>query len=424
MAKMTTAVATGGRRRSLLASAIAEVSRTTVRTALRRAPAVSVVEIGPNAPTAPAREAGRVVLEVRSRRAYGAVLREGSVGLARAYAEGWWESEDLVRLLRELARALPSRLGTLARARSLLSAARTRLGDGARTRNGGGAGRAGIEAHYDLGEEFFSLFLDPTLTYSSAYFEDRERSLGEASVAKLDRLCRKIRIGPCDRVLEIGTGWGSFALHAASRYGCQVVTTTISPRQKAYAEQKVKEAHLEDRVTVLGEDFRDLAGSYDKLVSIEMIEAVGWRNLDQYFSTCAKLLTPDGLMALQAIVIDDRLYESSKKTAEFIRSVIFPGSSIPSINSITTSLTRASDLRLVDLEDLGADYAETLHRWREQFRSRVEHIESLGFDERFVRMWDLYLAYCEAGFRERRISDVQLVLAKPGWQPALGERIR
>jgi cyclopropane-fatty-acyl-phospholipid synthase len=252
------------------------------------------------------------------------------------------------------------------------------------------------------------------MTYSCAVFERPDMTLGEASVAKLDRICAKLALGPGDHVLEIGGGWGGFAVHAAARYGCRVTTTTISAEQHAHALAAVREAGLEDRVTVLQQDYRDLRGSYDKLVSIEMIEAVGWEHLDTFFRVCAERLEPDGAMLLQAIVTSDRVYRVERASVGFVNRFIFPGGTLPSLAAIERSLARASDLRVVQLEDLTPHYARTLHHWRLRFLAAWDELRALGYDERFRRMWELYLAYCEAGFLERRIGDVQLLLAKPG----------
>jgi cyclopropane-fatty-acyl-phospholipid synthase len=273
--------------------------------------------------------------------------------------------------------------------------------------------RRRIEAHYDLGNELFALFLDRTMMYSCAVFERPEATLEEASLAKLERICEKLELGPEDHLLEIGTGWGGLAVHAAAEYGCRVTTTTISREQHAYACERVREQGLEDRVTVLLEDYRELTGSYDKLVSVEMIEAVGWQDFPTYFRRCSELLKDDGAMLLQAITIEDRAYEVEKAGRSFINTYIFPGGCLPSMEVISRSLARMTDLREVDLEDITAHYATTLEHWRERFTAAGSALSELGYDERFRRLWELYLSYCEGGFRERRIQDVQLLLAKP-----------
>jgi cyclopropane-fatty-acyl-phospholipid synthase len=353
----------------------------------------------------------RAVLQVRSPRFYRQLLR-GSVGLCESYMDGLWDCDDLVTLTRIAA----LNVGSLDRLRRVLAPVLIPVQRWARwlARNTPGRSRRRIAAHYDLGNELFALFLDPTMMYSCAVFETPQTTLEQASLAKLDRVCAKLELRPEDHVLEIGTGWGGFALYAAGRYGCRVTTTTISREQHAFALERVREAGLEDRVTVLLEDYRDLHGSYDKLVSIEMIEAVGWQYFGTFFRRCAELVTDDGAMLLQAIVIEDRAYEVEKGGRSFINTYIFPGGCLPSMEVISRSLARVTDFRQVHLEDITAHYATTLERWRERFLAATDRVSELGYDERFRRLWELYLSYCEGGFRERRIQNVQLLLAKPG----------
>ncbi len=253
-------------------------------------------------------------------------------------------------------------------------------------------------------------------------FEQSETTLRDAQTAKIERICAKLDLRPGDRLLEIGSGWGTLALHAAGRFGCRVTTTTISEAQRTYVAKRVAEAGLADHVTVLGDDWRDLRGRFDKLVSVEMIEAVDWRLHDQFVSACATLLTDDGLAVLQAIVIDDHSFERAKRHRDFVRQMVFPGGCIPSVASITASLARATDLRIIDLEDIGRHYAETLRRWSQNLADHADELERLGTAPEFHRLWDLYLAYCEASFLERHVSDVQLVLAKPAWRGPLRRR--
>jgi cyclopropane-fatty-acyl-phospholipid synthase len=283
-------------------------------------------------------------------------------------------------------------------------------------RNTPGRSREDIAAHYDLGNDLFELMLDETMMYSSAVFERREMTLAEASRAKLERICAKLDLEPSDHVAEIGTGWGGFAVYAASTRGCRVTTTTLSREQRAFALERVADAGLSDRVTVLLDDYRELRGRYDKLVSIEMIEAVGWKDFGTFFACCSSLLEPDGRMALQAITIDDRLYELEKAQRSFMNSLIFPHGCLPSIEVIARNVARRTDLRMVDLEDISPHYAETLRRWRANVDAGADRIRSMGYDERFLRLWRLYLSFCEAGFTARRIADVQIVLAKPRWR--------
>ena len=255
--------------------------------------------------------------------------------------------------------------------------------------------------------------LDPTLMYSCGVFEHRDTTLEEASLAKLEMVCEKLDLGPRDHVLEIGTGWGGFAVHAATTRGCRVTTTTISQEQHDFAAQRVREAGVEHLVELRLDDYRDLRGSYDKLVSLEMIEAVGWQDFGTFFERCSDLLAPNGTMLLQAITMDDRAYEVEKASKSFIRTYVFPGGCLPSLEVIAKCVAKRTDMRTVHLEDLTPHYAETLRRWRANFEAATEELEALGYDERFRRLWRMYLSYCEAGFAERRIGLVQTVLAKP-----------
>jgi cyclopropane-fatty-acyl-phospholipid synthase len=353
----------------------------------------------------------RAVVRVSSGRAYRELLR-GSVGLCESYVDGLWDCDDLVALSRIAA----LNVGALDRLRRVLSPVLVpvqRLA-GWMSRNTRGRARRRIAAHYDLGNELFALFLDRTMMYSCAVFDPPSCTLEEASLAKLELVCEKLDLRPEHHVLEIGTGWGGFAVYAAERYGCRVTTTTISREQGAFARERVREAGLEDRVTVLLEDYRELRGTYDRLVSIEMIEAVGWQYLRTYFRRCSELLADDGEMLLQAILIDDSAYQVEKAGRSFINTYIFPGGCLPSLEVISRTVARVTDLRAVTLEDITAHYAITLERWRERFTAAGDRLAELGYDERFSRLWRLYLSYCEGGFRERRIRDVQLLLVKPG----------
>jgi cyclopropane-fatty-acyl-phospholipid synthase len=363
-----------------------------------------------------------VRVTVHDTRAYGALLRHGSNGLADGYLEGWWDTEDLTGLIRLLGDNLSGPLGVLDRWGAVAAVPLSRV---RRHRAPTPASdRRNVRAHYDLPVELFSAMLDETMTYSCAVFETPGMCLADAQRAKLDRICTKLDLGPDDHVVEIGTGWGGFAVHAATHYGCRVTTTTLSVSQRQVALERVAAAGLSDRVTVLGDDYRDLEGTYDKLVSIEMIEAVDWRRHDEYFATCARLLRPEGLMLLQAIVIADRSFERAKLHQDFIRRLIFPGGCLPSITAICDSLTRATPLRLLDTEDIGRHYATTLQAWRRQVDARWSEVEAAGLDDRFHRLWTLYLAYCEAAFLDRHISDVQMVMAGDAYRPPLGVRAR
>jgi cyclopropane-fatty-acyl-phospholipid synthase len=355
-----------------------------------------------------------VRLEVKDAAFYRAVAANGSVGAGEAYMDDLWDCDDLVALMRLLVRnrdVLDGMETGLARLGGLAM-----RGWNALRRNTRDGSRRNIAAHYDLGNEFFALFLSPDFMYSSALFESADESLESASRRKLDRICQKLALRPGDTVVEIGTGWGGFALHAAKHYGCHVTTTTISREQHAMASKLVAEAGLQDRVTLLLNDYRDLDGQYDKLVSIEMIEAIGAQYLDTYFAKLGSLLKPDGVALLQAITIEDHRYEQARDSVDFIKRHVFPGSFIPSIDAIVDAKTRVSDLQLMQMDDFGSSYALTLRAWRKRFLAHLPEVRSQGFDERFIRLWNFYLAYCEGGFLERSIGVSHLLLAKPGYR--------
>jgi len=341
------------------------------------------------------------------------MLMKGSRGLAESYRDGVWDSPDLVAVIR-----LAARNAVLIDCVRSLTAPlwaphqRVRAAVNRRTRQ---RSQRDIAHHYDIGNELFTRMLDPTMMYSCAVFEEEGLTLEEASVAKLELVCERLELGPDDDVLEIGTGWGGFAIHAAATRGCHVTTTTISREQYDYAVARIEEAGLSDRITVLMRDYRDLTGRYDKLVSIEMIEAVGWQHIGKFFAKCSELLTPHGAMLLQAITIDDRAYEVEKASKSFIKEYIFPGGCLPSMEIITRHVARQTDLQTVGLQDITDSYVETLRRWRANFAAHADDLAAMGYDEYFQRLWTLYLAYCEGGFAERRICDVQLLLAKPQW---------
>ena len=352
---------------------------------------------------------------VRDPTMYRTVALGGSVGVGESWMDGLWECDDLVALVRIFVRnrALLDRMETgFARLGGWLLRA---LHAGRRNTRSGS--RRNIAEHYDLGNALFRLFLCEDLMYSSAIFADEDEPLEVASRRKLDRICTKLALAPGERVVEIGTGWGGFAIHAARDYGVHVTTTTISAEQHALATQRVAEAGLGDRVTVLDRDYRDLDGRYDKLVSIEMIEAIGPSFLPTYFEKCAALLEPHGMALVQAITIEDHRYVQAVRSVDFIKRFIFPGSFIPSVGAMLDAVARASDLRLYNLEDIGPSYAITLRRWRERFRANLAQVRMLGYSERFVRMWEYYLCYCEGGFLERSIGDVQMLFVKPGARP-------
>jgi cyclopropane-fatty-acyl-phospholipid synthase len=353
----------------------------------------------------------RATVTIHDPNAYRLLALRGSIGVGEGYMAGDWSCDDLPSLVRIFVLNQDALLG-LEKGLTRLMMPLFRLLNLRRDNTRRGS-RANVAAHYDLGNQFYRLFLDDTLMYSAAVFPTPDTDLRDASIAKNDRICRKLELKPEDHLLEIGSGWGGFALHAARHYGCRVTTTTISREQYQLARERVREAGLEDRVTVLCQDYRDLDGHYDKLVSIEMIEAVGERHLDTYFRTCAERLKPHGMMLLQAITVADQKYEQYRNEVDFIRQYIFPGGFLPSLTTIADILGRATDLRIFHLEDIGAHYATTLRCWRERFLGNLDQVQALGFPDTFIRMWEYYLCYCEGGFRERAIGTVQLLLTKP-----------
>jgi cyclopropane-fatty-acyl-phospholipid synthase len=364
---------------------------------------------------APAADGLQARITVHDDRLWRRVAFGGLLAATEAYVDGDFDVDDLTKLARLFARnmdqvtSLDAGLGRLVR-----PAARLRY---ALARNNRTGARRNISAHYDLGNDFFALMLDPTLTYSSGVFERADATLEEASIAKIDRLCRKLDLGPADHLLEIGSGWGALAIRAASHYGCRVTTTTISRQQYHLAVQRVAEAGVADRVTVLLTDYRDLTGRYSKIVSVEMIEAVGAEYYEAFFKTAASLLAPEGLMAIQAITVADQRFEAARRAVDFIKHHVFPGSCIPSVGALLDASAGASDLRMTDLEDLTPHYARTLAGWRANLARNQAAVDRIT-TERFRRLWLLYLAYCEGGFIERHTGLVQMVFSRPGWRGA------
>lgn len=355
-------------------------------------------------------------LVIHDPRFYRRVLTGGSIAAGESYLSGDWSTDDLTGLLRVFARNM-SVADDMEKGWARLALPFVKLYHALR-RNTRRGSRKNIHAHYDLGNDFFSLFLDETRMYSCGIFERPDSTLYEASVAKNERIGRKLELGPSDHLLEIGTGWGGFAIHAARRYGCRVTTTTISREQYDSARERVEQEGLTDRVTLLLEDYRDLVGTYDKIVSIEMIEAVGHRYYPTFFETLMKRLKPEGVALVQAITIADQRYESARRAVDFIQRYIFPGSCIPSVGALVAAMTRASDLRLVHLEDQTPHYVRTLEAWRERFTASAAAVRELGFPDEFLRMWEYYFCYCEAGFAERNIGSAQLLFARPAHRGA------
>ncbi len=352
----------------------------------------------------------RATVTVHDPAMWTAVAFRGTVGAGESYVERDWTSDDLTALVRILVRDRATMEG-VERGLARFAAPPLRLFHAMR-RNTRDGSRRNIASHYDLGNDFYALWLDESLMYSCALFEREDATLAEAQFAKNETICRKLRLGPADHLLEIGSGWGGFAIHAARRFGCRVTTTTISREQHAFATRRVALAGLGDRVRVLASDYRDLEGRYDKIVSIEMIEAVGHEYLDAFFAKAASLLSPGGLMCLQSITIEDGLYESARRSVDFIRRHVFPGSCIPSVSVLVASAARAGGLTLRHMEDIGPHYATTLRLWRERFLARRDEILATGRDERFLRLWEFYLRYCEGGFAEGRLGDAQLVFGR------------
>ena len=342
---------------------------------------------------------------------YTRIFWGGSIGAAEAYMDRLWSADDLTMVMRILALNQKA-FEDMEKGWTRLTAPFYKFYHFVRKNTKAGS-RKNILAHYDLGNDFYALFLDETMTYSCGIFEQEDSTLREASEAKYDRICRKLELSTGDRIMEIGTGWGGFAVHAARNYGVHVTTTTISDEQHQFAQNRVKAAGLEDRITLLKQDYRDLTGKFDKLVSIEMIEAVGHHYYTVFFQTCSRLLKNDGMMVLQAITIGDQLFDRHRRSVDFIKRYIFPGSCIPSITAISNAMARATDMRLVHLEDITPHYVRTLYEWRRRFFVNVEKIRNLEFSDTFVRMWEYYLCYCEGGFAERYIGDVQMLFAKP-----------
>lgn len=350
-------------------------------------------------------------VEIFDEAAWGMVAANGSIGAGEAYIHGYWRSPDLAAVTRlfvanlEVLDALEGGLARLGRPiLRLLHWV---------NRNSRRGARRNILAHYDLGNALFERLLDPTMMYSAAMFDSLEQSLEQAQLNKLERICAKLALRPDDHLLEIGSGWGSLAIHAATHHGCRVTTTTLSEAQYAHTLQRVQDLGLQHRITVLREDYRDLGGRFDKLVSIEMIEAVGHRYLPVYFQRCASLLKDDGLMLLQAITIRDQRYEQARQSVDFIQRYIFPGGALPSLSVMLQTASSHTALNLVHMEDFGLDYARTLQHWRDNLRQSRTALTELGYDDTFQRLWEFYLCYCQGGFEERTIGVAQLLWAAP-----------
>lgn len=353
----------------------------------------------------------RATINVHDSRFYGEVAFGGSIGAGEAYMLGYWSADNLTNVIRLMA-ANQAVMDDLEGGYQWLSKPLMKVLHWLNSNTEAGS-RKNIAAHYDLGNDLFQLFLDPTMMYSSAMFDETTKTLQQASELKLKTICDKLKLEPTDHVVEIGTGWGGFAIYAAKHYGCQVTTTTISKQQHDYAKAKIAEEGLQDQIHLRFDDYRDLTGQFDKLVSIEMVEAVGHQYYDTYFAKVSNLLKPNGMALIQAITIADQRYDSAIKSVDFIQRYIFPGSNIPSVTAMLNSITKKTDMRLFGLEDIGPDYATTLRMWRERFFENLDQVKALGYSDEFIKMWEFYLCYCEGGFEERVLGDAHLLLVKP-----------
>ena len=354
----------------------------------------------------------RVNVQVHSQEFYVMTGSGGAMGIAEAYILGYWTSDDVVMLMRIILKNRSILLSLNDGFAKILSPI-NKLIHRSRQNTLKGS-KENILAHYDLSNDFYKLWLDPTMTYSCAYFMDTNTTLEDASIEKLDRMCRKLNLSEKDNILEVGTGWGSFSIHAAKNYGCSITTTTISDAQYEYAKARVVEEGLESKINVINKDYRKLDGQYDKIVSIEMIEAVGYEYISEYFKKLSSLLKPDGLMALQGITYNDQNFDTYKDSVDFIKKYIFPGSCLISISQIIDVIKNKTDLSMIDMEDITRHYAETLNRWRKNFMNVLPEVKEMGYSKAFINMWEFYFLYCEAGFLERNIGDVQMVFAKSG----------
>jgi cyclopropane-fatty-acyl-phospholipid synthase len=346
---------------------------------------------------------------------YRRILTGGSIAAGETFIEGMWSSPDLTAVTRAFS-ANMAMLEALSDKQNLLARIALKVSHWAR-RNTSSRSRENISAHYDLGNDFFSLFLDPSMMYSSAVFPSPDSDLAAASQHKLRLICEDLELKAEDHLVEIGTGWGGMAIFAAEHYGCRVTTTTISQEQYDYTLEAVRRKGLDNQITVLFDDYRDLKGHYDKLVSIEMIEAVGHQFYDTYFEKISHLLKPQGKAVIQAITITEQRYEDARDSVDFIKRYIFPGGCLPSLTVISNALSRVTDMQMSHLRDIGRDYADTLKVWHTCFLDKLDEVKEMGFDERFIRMWRYYLSYCEGGFRERIIGTYQITMTKPGYRP-------
>ena len=361
-------------------------------------------------------EAPHAHITVHNPRAYWRVLTGGSIASGEAYIDGDWSSRDLTEVTRLFSANMETLLAMTDNQSWIMKAALKVAHFGRRNTMLGS--KENISAHYDLGNDFFALFLDPTMMYSAAVYPAADSTLDQAAIHKLDLICQSLELSADDELIEIGTGWGGMAIYAAEHYGCRVTTTTISQEQYEHTRAEVAARGLQDRITVLCQDYRKLEGSFDKLVSIEMIEAVGHEFYESYFQCVSRLLKPTGKAVIQAITIPDQRYDFARQSVDYIKRYIFPGGCLPSLGVIADNLARHTDLQMTQLRDITLDYARTLEAWHHSFLAQLDRVREMGFDDRFIRMWRFYLSYCEGGFRERIIGTYQITMAKPGYRPA------
>ena len=361
-------------------------------------------------------EAPHAQITVHNPRAYWRVLTGGSIASGEAYIDGDWSSRDLTEVTRLFSANMETLLAMTDNQSWIMKAALKFAHFGRRNTMLGS--KENISAHYDLGNDFFALFLDPTMMYSAAVYPAADSTLDQAAIHKLDLICQSLELSADDELIEIGTGWGGMAIYAAEHYGCRVTTTTISQEQYEHTRAEVAARGLQDRITVLCQDYRKLEGSFDKLVSIEMIEAVGHEFYESYFQCVSRLLKPTGKAVIQAITIPDQRYDFARQSVDYIKRYIFPGGCLPSLGVIADNLARHTDLQMTQLRDITLDYARTLEAWHHSFLAQLDRVREMGFDDRFIRMWRFYLSYCEGGFRERIIGTYQITMAKPGYRPA------
>jgi len=360
-------------------------------------------------------EAPHAQITVHNPRAYWRVLTGGSIASGEAYIDGDWSSRDLTEVTRLFSANMETLLAMTDNQSWIMKAALKVAHFGRRNTMLGS--KENISAHYDLGNDFFALFLDPTMMYSAAVYPAADSTLDQAAIHKLDLICQSLELSADDELIEIGTGWGGMAIYAAEHYGCRVTTTTISQEQYEHTRAEVAARGLQDRITVLCQDYRKLEGSFDKLVSIEMIEAVGHEFYESYFQCVSRLLKPTGKAVIQAITIPDQRYDFARQSVDYIKRYIFPGGCLPSLGVIADNLARHTDLQMTQLRDITLDYARTLEAWHHSFLAQLDRVREMGFDDRFIRMWRFYLSYCEGGFRERIIGTYQITMAKPGYRP-------